>query len=197
MSQEPADLIDRVASRLWAPGRLWAMGCGLLLTMTSVRTGSAQDSLPPRPPPADTVGTLNLFLDCRAPGCDFNYLRTQLTWVNYVRDRTAAQVHVIVTALGTGSGGNQVTLEFIGAREFAGVDDEVKYDTQRGASGDELRAELTRVLKLGPGAATCCGPGSAATWSSATWRPGRELHRSRTPGIPGTTGCSASDSAGH
>lgn len=109
----------------------------------------AQDSLPTRPPPVDTVGTVNLFLDCRAPGCDFNYLRTQLTWVNYVRDRTAAQVHVIATALGTGSGGAQVTLEFIGAKEFEGVDDQVQYDTQRGASSDELRQELARVLKLG------------------------------------------------
>jgi hypothetical protein len=120
---------------------------GLLVTISSAV--GAQDSLPTRPPPADTVGTVNLFLDCRAPGCDFNYLRTQLTWVNYVRDRTAAQVHVIATALSTGSGGYQVTLEYIGAQQFAGVDDQVKYDTQRGASGDELRQELARVLKLG------------------------------------------------
>jgi hypothetical protein len=126
------------------------LGFGLLGALTSLASPArAQDSLRTRPHPADTVGTLNLFLDCRAPGCDFNYLRTQLTWVNYVRDRTAAQVHVIATSLATGSGGNQVTLEYIGAKEFAGVDDQLTYDTQSGASSDELRQELARVLKLG------------------------------------------------
>jgi hypothetical protein len=104
---------SRVVSGLWALGRHWALGPGLLLAIVAAPSAArAQDSLPPRPPRADTVGTLNLFLDCRAPGCDFNYLRTQLTWVNYVRDRTAAQVHVIATSLATGSGGNQVTLEY-------------------------------------------------------------------------------------
>lgn len=91
---------------------------------------------------------LKLFLDCGAPGCDFNYLRTELTWVNYVRDRTAADVHVIATALGTGSGGYQAKLAFIGAGEFDGVNDEVKFSMPAGSSGDEQRAEFTRVLKV-------------------------------------------------
>jgi hypothetical protein len=98
---------------------------------------------------ADSAEALALFLDCRAPGCDFNFLRTELTWVNYVRDRTAAQVHVIATSLSTGSGGLEVTLKFIGRRQFTGVDDEVRYNTPAGATGDDLRHELARVLKLG------------------------------------------------
>lgn len=119
-----------------------------LAFLIAPHVASAQDgSLPPQP--VDTVDALNLFLDCRAPGCDFDYLRTQLTWVNYVRDRTDAQVHVIATSLGTGSGGSEITLEFIGAKQFTGVDDQVKYNTQRGASSDELRQELARVLKVG------------------------------------------------
>lgn len=98
---------------------------------------------------ADSSPSINLFLDCRAPGCDFNYLRTELTWVNYVRDRTDAHVHVIATALGTGSGGLEIKLAFIGGKRFIGVDNEVKFVTQRGASSDELRQEFTRFLKLG------------------------------------------------
>lgn len=108
---------------------------------------------PPTPPPSaappDTTESLRLFLDCSASGCDFDYLRTELTWVNYVRDRTAAQVHVIATSLGTGSGGRETTLKFIGLREFSGVDDEIRFTTAQGATGDEQRKELTRVLKIG------------------------------------------------
>ncbi|HEY4320447.1 MAG TPA: hypothetical protein VGM77_04635 [Gemmatimonadales bacterium] len=96
-----------------------------------------------------TVPALSLFLDCRAPGCDINFLRTELTWVNYVRDRTVAQVHVIATSLATGSGGLEVTLKFIGRQEFTGVNDEVRYNTPAGATGDDLRHELARVLKVG------------------------------------------------
>jgi hypothetical protein len=128
-----------------------SLRCGalivFLLAAPQAMRAQKADSVPPAP--ADSNAALNLFLDCRAPGCDFNYLRTELTWVNYVRDRTAAQVHVIATALGTGSGGLEVKLAFIGAGQFAGMDNEVKYNTLRGASSDELRQEFTRVLKLG------------------------------------------------
>ncbi len=119
----------------------------LMLAIPGQAQAQSTDSMPSAP--KDSTGALNLFLDCRAPGCDFNYLRTELTWVNYVRDRTAAQVHVIATALGTGSGGLEIKLAFIGQKQFAGVDNEVKFNTQRGSSGDELRREFTRVLKLG------------------------------------------------
>ena len=129
--------------------KFFRRAAGALALMALAQTASAQDSLPAHREPVDTVGTVNLFLDCRAPGCDFNFLRTQLTWVNYVRDRTAAQVHVIATALGTGSGGAEVTLEFIGSKQFEGVDDQVSYVIPQGASGDEQRQELARVLKVG------------------------------------------------
>jgi hypothetical protein len=126
----------------------WYRGLlALLLTIPAALHAQNADSL--RPMPVDTSVVLNLFLDCRAPGCDFNYLRTELTWVNYVRDRSDAHVHVIATALGTGSGGLEVKLAFIGQKQFNGVDHEVRYVTQRGASSDELRQEFTRVLKLG------------------------------------------------
>ena len=102
----------------------------------------------PPVPTIDSTEALAIFLDCRAPGCDFNYLRTELTWVNYVRDRADAHIHVIATALNTGSGGYETKLAFIGSGPFAGIDDEVKYVMPRGTSADEQRAELVRVLKL-------------------------------------------------
>ena len=120
-----------------------------LLTLFFAAPVAARSQVNGPPTPAiDTTEALAIFLDCRAPGCDFNYLRTELTWVNYVRDRTDAQIHVIATALGTGSGGFEAKLNFIGYGPFAGIDDEVKYFMPRGTSGHEQRAELTRVLKL-------------------------------------------------
>ena len=97
----------------------------------------------------DPATPLQLFLDCQAVGCDFDFLRVDLTWVNYVRDRTDADVHVIATSLGTAAGGSEVTLRFIGRKAFAGLDDEVKYPIPPGASQDEQRHALSRVLKIG------------------------------------------------
>ena len=55
---------------------------------------------------------LCVFLDCQ--GCDFDYLRTELPFVNYVRDRRDAQVHVLITREQTGGGGRAITIDFVG-----------------------------------------------------------------------------------
>jgi hypothetical protein len=119
----------------------------LIVTCVLPLAARAQDASPPVAA-VDSTQALSLFLDCRSPGCDFNYLRTELTWINYVRDRTAAQIHVIATALGTGSGGYRTRLDLMGEGPFAGLADSVTYFMPQGTSGDEQRAEFTRVLKL-------------------------------------------------
>ncbi len=53
--------------------------------------------------PALAQERARVFLDCRA--CDFNYLRQEIQFVDYVRDRTDADVHVLATTQGTGGGG--------------------------------------------------------------------------------------------
>ncbi|MDX2260581.1 MAG: hypothetical protein SFU84_02625 [Gemmatimonadales bacterium] len=111
----------------------------------------AVPALPAQQPPAsaDATHPVRLFLDCAASGCDFDYLRTRVTWVDYVRDPAAADVHVIITALSTGGGGSEITLKFAGRQRFLGMDDEFRYALPQGTTSDERRAELVRVLSLG------------------------------------------------
>ncbi|MEE3151784.1 MAG: hypothetical protein VX300_05870, partial [Acidobacteriota bacterium] len=40
---------------------------------------------------------LLVFLDCDRRTCDQNYLRREITFINYVRDRQDAQIHILVT----------------------------------------------------------------------------------------------------
>jgi len=42
-----------------------------------------------------------VFLDCR--GCDRDYFREEITYINYVRDRKDADIHVLVKDQSTGS----------------------------------------------------------------------------------------------
>ena len=49
------------------------------------------------------IDALNVFLDC--PSCDEDYTRREISFINYVRDRKEAEVHIMVTSERTGSGG--------------------------------------------------------------------------------------------
>lgn len=97
--------------------------------------------------PAERTDAIRVFLDCGA--CDESYLRTEITFVSYVRDRTAADVHVLITTQGTGGGGTQYTVNFIGLERFKGVDHLLTYPTPQTATPDERRRGLASILKLG------------------------------------------------
>jgi hypothetical protein len=97
-------------------------------------------------PPADAK--LRVFIDC-SYYCDMDYMRTELNWVEYMRDRADAQVHVLVVRETTGGGGSRYTLEFIGLRDFEGKADTLNHVATADATGDQLRQGLTRVIKMG------------------------------------------------
>ena len=52
-------------------------------------------ALPARAQDEPAPKALTVFLDCDR--CDFSYIRREITFVNYVRDRTQAQVHLLIT----------------------------------------------------------------------------------------------------
>ncbi len=90
-----------------------------------------------------------VFLDCQRIRCDFDYLRREIVWVNWVRDRQDADLHLLVTSENTGSGGRRATLRFIGLRTLAGRDLQLLASTAQTATDDEERQELVRVMGLG------------------------------------------------
>lgn len=92
---------------------------------------------------------LRVFMDCRSRYCDFDHLRREIAFVNYVRDRADSEVHVLVTTRRTGSGGQEFTIEFIGQGDFETVDDTLFYFSSDTDVEDEIRGGLTRTLKLG------------------------------------------------
>lgn len=93
------------------------------------------------------AGQLRVFVDC--PYCDQDFLRTELTWVDYMRDRADADVHILTSRQTTGGGGGEYTLEFIGLRTFAGRTDTLRYVATSEDTPDLIRRGLTRTIKLG------------------------------------------------
>ena len=108
---------------------------------------SLLDAAPGHARPQTAPGPLRVFLDCER--CDFDYLRTEITFIDYVRDRKQAEVHVLVTTQDTGSGGSEWTVKFIGLERFAGVDQTLAFTTAQTASDDDQRRAFARTFKLG------------------------------------------------
>ncbi len=88
-----------------------------------------------------------VFLDCWR--CDRDYFRDEITYVNYVRDRKDADIHVLVTDQSTGSGGREYTFAFIGLNDYAGLDNTLTYSSGPNDTGDEIRRGQIEVMKRG------------------------------------------------
>jgi hypothetical protein len=91
----------------------------------------------------------NVYLDCERRTCDFEYIKTEITFVNYVLDRQSADVQIIVTRQQTGGGGAEYTLAFMGLKRNAGKDAALKYFSKPTDTEDQFRRGLVNVLKQG------------------------------------------------
>lgn len=101
---------------------------------------------------ADTLDSyqekaIKVFLECRP--CDDEYVRSEITYVNYVRDRLDADVHIQSTSQRTGSGGRKYTLLFIGQNNYDHIQDTLTYISKQEDTEDIRRAGLLRILQIG------------------------------------------------
>jgi len=112
----------------------------LAASCVASRSASAQ----PSPGPA----RLAVFLDCHT-GCDFDLIRQEMSYIDWVRERTAVDVHLLVTSQGTGAGGSEYTLAFLGLRAMTGRSDTLRFILAPTTTGDERRRQLVRVIAAG------------------------------------------------
>ena len=92
---------------------------------------------------------LFVFLDCTAPYCDFDHFRREIVWVNWVRSREDADIHLLITAQQTGGGGWDYTLDFIGRGASEGEERSLEYVSDPDDTAAEIREGLSRTLALG------------------------------------------------
>lgn len=93
---------------------------------------------------------VKVFLDCTQGWlCDFDYVRTELKAVTFVRDRFASDVHVQVNTQNNSSGGIQAQVIFLGQNVYSGVSDTLRYFNPPASTEDEQRRKLVQYLKIG------------------------------------------------
>lgn len=110
---------------------------------TELKAQNNTDSLQTQTQP----GVPMVYIDCNR--CDFDFIRTELTFVNYVRDPDLADIHVFVTDEQTVGGGREYQFSFIGRNAFTGTEYTLKHHLDHNLTSDERRNSLTEFLKLG------------------------------------------------
>ncbi|MCF8414022.1 MAG: hypothetical protein K9G44_11440 [Melioribacteraceae bacterium] len=90
---------------------------------------------------------IRFYLDCDF--CDHTFFREEIKFVDHVRDRNDADIHLLVLHENTGGSGSIYYLNFIGRNEFAGINDTIKVNTTEIDTDDDIRKKLAKYTKIG------------------------------------------------
>ena len=120
-----------------------------MLLATVTLTGLLVAEAHARQAPVTGSSRIKAFLDCSASDCYDDYLREAVDLVEYVRDRTDADVHVLITSAETGARGEEYTLAFIGQKAFASISRTLKVTSDASDSEDRVRRALATALTVG------------------------------------------------
>ena len=90
---------------------------------------------------------LPVFLDCDS--CDFDFLRREIIFVDWVRDIADAEIHVQIITQRTGSGGREFNVDLNGRGRLQGISKSLKLAIPPHATQDESREKLNNLLKIG------------------------------------------------
>lgn len=119
----------------------------LLLAATPPSLAVAAEPVQQSATPGPGAVPLKAFLDCQR--CFQEFLRAEVTFVDYVRERSEADVHVLISTVETGSGGREYTMAFIGLQALAGREHTLRTVTASTDSDDTIRRQLANALRLG------------------------------------------------
>ena len=96
---------------------------------------------------ADTSGKIKFYLTCET--CDMDFVRKEITYVDYVRDAAQSDVECFVVSENTANGGNRHTFVFIGRGKFAGLTDTLRVSEKESDTPEDLRGWIVHLLSLG------------------------------------------------
>ena len=119
---------------------------GLLAIALLAASGSAQQAEEVVPDPRP-----NVFFDCDGRDCNSEYYRTEINWVNWVRDREVADLHIIMTSLRTASGGQEYQIDMIGYGEHDGYQDSSLFQALSTDTDRERLDGITHAIGLSLG----------------------------------------------
>ena len=58
------------------------------------------------------IHRLKVFIDCKSWSCPFDFIRSEIKFVDFVNDRFSANVFILLTSVTTGAGGQEYKIYF-------------------------------------------------------------------------------------
>ncbi len=92
---------------------------------------------------------LKVFVDCSSTWCDMDYIRTEINIIDFLLDRKAADIHILVTSVRIGSGGSEYKLIFYGQHQHKAVQDTLSFLVPPVSTDFERRELLVHYVKMG------------------------------------------------
>jgi hypothetical protein len=114
----------------------------IVVSVIFLFTASAQNE-------TKTTGKLKIVIDCSSTWCDMSFIKTEINIADFMLDRFAADVHVLVTEQRTGSGGSKFQLIFFGQNFFKSMKDTLFFNLEPNSTDFERRDLLIKYIKLG------------------------------------------------
>jgi len=105
------------------------------------------DPVPATPQVTSDTRRLRVYLDCGE--CFSTYLRDQITWVDFVRQPQDADVVLLSSTRGTGGGGTEYLLRFVGAGRFQGTNKDLRALSVTGDPEDARRGGVLDAVTVG------------------------------------------------
>ncbi len=91
-----------------------------------------------------------LFINCPPnTNCYQDYIRTELSFFDFVRDRFLSDIQLLIAVQNNGGGGQGYTISFIGQKKFEGMGDTLKFATKQADTDDMIRSQFVTTLKQG------------------------------------------------
>jgi hypothetical protein len=123
------------------------MACRFVLACTFVALFPLTGLAGQQASSSSSTTRLKVYFDC--DNCDGDFIREEVDMVEYVRDPSEADVHVIVTSSETGSGGRERSVALLGLGRFKGFDFKLRALTESGDTQDTQRQRLATAMTIG------------------------------------------------
>ena len=90
-----------------------------------------------------------IFLNCQNVRCYDDYVRTELSFFDFVRDRLQSDIEILVINQTTGAGGHTYTVNFLGHNQYNTKSDTLTFSTRQTDTEDMIRKSLLKTIKQG------------------------------------------------
>jgi hypothetical protein len=118
----------------------------LFLVFVASSAAAFDDARPDRGDSLEGGGAVTVYPD---GSFDWDYAKTEIPFVNYVRDRSSAELYVLISLRSTAAGGLEYTITIVGQRRFAGMNDTLVWCAKPTDATETVRADVVRTLEMG------------------------------------------------